>query len=297
MKSIIFLINKLSGRGGQSDYEHRIREYMEGKGVACTFFYFPLEDAEIKLKNRIRDTAPYVLVAVGGDGTVRFAAGLLLGTSVRLGIIPAGSLNGMARELDVPADLNENLRILLEGHTIRTDVITITDEGICIHLADVGLNALLVKYFQQGRVRGKLGYAMACVKALIRRTRMKVTVVCGEKEMTRNAVMVLLANARKYGTGAVVNPKGNISDGYFEVVMVKKLGPVSILKMFLKHTRFHPSKIEVIHAKTVSIESIHSMHFQTDGEYIGKVKKLYAEILPGQLNLIVPAESDAMNSA
>ena len=294
MKSIIFLINNSSGRGTQTNYEQRVREFMEGKDTDCSFFYLPLKDEGTRLKNRIHETAPYALVAVGGDGTVRFAAGLLLGTSVRLGIIPAGSLNGMARELNVPADLNENLAMLLKGRTVRTDVIAIHGKGICIHLADVGLNALLIKYFQQGKIRGKLGYAMACIKALIRRTRMTVTVEYGAERIRTNAVMVLFANARKYGTGAVVNPEGNISDGYFEVVMVKKLGPVSVLKMFLKKTRFHPSKIEMIRARSVSVESRHGMHFQADGEYLGKVKKLYAEIISGQLSMIVPGGSDVL---
>jgi diacylglycerol kinase (ATP) len=123
----------------------------------------------------------------------------------------------------------------------------------------------------------------------VNKGRMKVTVESRNEELMRTAVMVAIANASKYGTGAIINPDGNLYDGWFEVVIVRKLGIREVLKMFMKFQRFDPKKIEVISAKSVVIETSHRMHFQIDGEYIGRVNSVKAKILPAKLNLLIPA--------
>lgn len=100
--------------------------------------------------------------------------------------------------------------------------------------------------------------------------------------------MVVLANASKYGTGAVINPKGNLYDGLFEVVIIKQFGISTLLSMWLRPRALDPKKIEVIQANSVHINTHRKVHFQVDGEYLGKVKSVHADILPGQLNILLP---------
>jgi diacylglycerol kinase family enzyme len=101
--------------------------------------------------------------------------------------------------------------------------------------------------------------------------------------------MVVLANASKYGTGAVINPKGDLYDGLFEVVIIRQLGIATLLKVwFFRPQSFDPKKIEVIQAKAVHIETHRKVDFQVDGEYKGKVHHVHAEIMPGVLNIILP---------
>ncbi len=99
--------------------------------------------------------------------------------------------------------------------------------------------------------------------------------------------MVVLANASKYGTGAVINPEGSLYDGLFEVVIIRQLAIFEILKMWFKPKPFNKKNIEIIAASSVNIVTAHHVHFQVDGEYKGKVKKVQAEILKGQLDLVV----------
>ena len=98
--------------------------------------------------------------------------------------------------------------------------------------------------------------------------------------------MVVLANATKYGTGAIINPEGDLYDGLFEVVIVKKLGV--LFKMLITRRPVRADQIEVFHVTSVMIRTRHRVHFQVDGEYLGKVNRIDGEILPGQLKLIVP---------
>ena len=103
--------------------------------------------------------------------------------------------------------------------------------------------------------------------------------------------MVVIANASKYGTGAVINPEGSIYDGLFEVVIIRRLAFSEIFKMWFKPQPFNRKKIEVFHARSVEIETSKKVHFQIDGEYVGKVKRVVAHILPSKLKLILPPGS------
>ena len=102
--------------------------------------------------------------------------------------------------------------------------------------------------------------------------------------------MVVLANASKYGTGAVINPEGNLYDGLFEVVIIRQLAIIEILKMWFKPKPFNKKNIEIIKATSVHIITGHKVHFQVDGEYKGKVKEVKAEMQAHCINLIVPKE-------
>jgi diacylglycerol kinase family enzyme len=157
-----------------------------------------------------------------------------------------------------------------------------------MHLSDIGLNARLIKYFEEGNTRGKLGYAKVALKVLFRKQNIRVIIQAKDKTIKRDAFMVVLANASKYGTGAVINPDGNLYDGFFEVVIIRQLGIGTLLKTWLRPRSLDPKKIEVIKAQTVQIETHRKVHFQVDGEYLGKVRSVNAEILPGQLNILLP---------
>lgn len=119
---------------------------------------------------------------------------------------------------------------------------------------------------------------------------MQVSIETKNREIKREALMVVIANATKYGTGAVINPGGNLYDGLFEVIVVKKLALSELIKMLFKAKRFNPKKVEVFHTRHVTIETRHKVHFQVDGEYLGKIRKLTANIEAAQLNLLLPKE-------
>ncbi len=283
---ILFVINPNSGRNSRENKEDLIRNHVESSGISADFLLLTGDNDETAIRDQITASNPGRVIAVGGDGTVTLVAKQLLGKNIALGIIPAGSANGMAKELGIPEITESALEIAVNGQIRDSDVIRINNEHVCLHLSDIGLNAQLVKHFEEGKVRGKLGYAMVVIKTLWRRTRMEVTIKSGKEEQKHDAVMVVIANATKYGTGAIINPEGSLYDGLFEVVIVKKLD--ALFKMLLIQRPFNPEKIEVFHATSLLITTRKKVHFQVDGEYIGRLKRIEGEIMPGQLKLIVP---------
>ncbi|RYZ21355.1 MAG: diacylglycerol kinase family lipid kinase [Chitinophagaceae bacterium] len=286
---ILFVINPVSGGKGKSDWETQIRDSIRDSVHEMDFFLLTGEDDESSVRHHIERVRPDRVVAVGGDGTVKLVAGLLRGTSIPVGILPAGSANGMARELGLPLDAPSALKVVMEGRPKAIDLIEINGSEACIHLSDLGLNAMLVKYFEGSKGRGMWGYGRAVLRVLWQKQKIHATISTDGQTVNRDAYMIVLANARKYGTGANINPEGDLSDGRFEVVVVRRLNLVEILKALFTNRSFDASKIEVIHAQRVEISTRKRSYFQVDGEYRGKTRKVTAAILPGALTLMLPA--------
>ncbi len=269
-------------------WESRITEYFQQENIDITIYRLTGRNDIASIEDKIKKFRPEKVVAAGGDGTISLIAGLLLNKDIALGILPAGSANGMAKELGIPSVPEKAFETILNGTVRDADVIRINSNLISLHLSDIGPNARLIQNFDKGNMRGKLGYAKVVMKTLWRRTTMKVNITTSNRETEHDAEMVVLANASKYGTGAAINPGGNLFDGHFEVVIMHRLAFSELFKMWFRFRPFDPAKTKIFPATAVKIHTSRRVHFQVDGEYIGKVNDVQAEILPGQLKLIVP---------
>lgn len=291
---LLFVINPVSGGKKKADPEAFIKNYFHERQEEIHFFL--LDKPQQTLTDLIRKIRPSCVIAVGGDGTVKMVAEELVNTAIPMGILPAGSANGMATELRIPADWEQVLGLITREHPstiMDIDLIQINGKETCIHLSDVGLNALLVKNFEQRGIRGKLGYALSIFKTLWQNKRMEVKIENKKMQLIRHAHMIVLANARMYGTGASINPNGDLTDGLFEVVILRKLSIPELLKMLFRHRPFDPAKTEILQASQVTISTRKRAHFQIDGEYMGKTNQIHAGILSRALKVIVPVTLEA----
>ena len=284
---ILFVMNPVSGGKKKVNWESVIRNYFKNLPHTIEFYVLSGKDDTGSLDYWIDKLGITRIIAVGGDGTLTLLAKQLIGKDIIMGILPAGSANGMAKELDIPDDPKEALDIVVNGTIKHCDILKINDDDICLHLSDFGLNARLIKYFDESPLRGMWGYARMVVKALWRKRLVSAHIVADNMDLDLNAYMIVIANASKYGTGAIINPDGNVDDGFFEIVIVRKLSFFPLIKMFFNYKRLNPKKVEVFRTKTATIITTKKTHFQVDGEYKGKIDKVYAKILPEKLKLLV----------
>jgi YegS/Rv2252/BmrU family lipid kinase len=291
-QKFLFIINPVAGGKSKVNWEAGIRDYFKRSPHAHEIYNTTGNGDIGSIKYWIDNWKPNKVVAVGGDGTLKLVAEALLGSDIPLCIFPAGSSNGMARELKMPMDLEECITVLFEGTAKRTDVIRINHSNICLHLSDIGINAQLVKYFEERNVRGKLGYARGILRVLINKRLMEVRIKRGETAIRRTAFMVVLANASMYGTGARINPIGDLHDGLFEVVILRRLSLTELLKMLFLDAPFNPQKTELIQATSLTIEVKKKAYFQIDGEYLGKTKRITAQVEKQALMLMFPPEKE-----
>jgi diacylglycerol kinase (ATP) len=286
---ILFIINPVSGGKAKTDWEDQIRSTIHDSIHEMEFFLLTGKEDESSVRNHIERVKPDRVVAVGGDGTVKLVAGILRDRAIPLGILPAGSANGMARELGIPLLPADALKVVMNGAVKAIDLIYVNNNEICIHLSDLGLNAMLVKYFEGSESRGMWGYARAVLRVLWQKQKIHAEIKTDTETVRRDAYMIVLANARKYGTGANINPDGSVADGRFEVVILRRLNLVEILKALFTNRSFDPEKFEVLSTQSVQILARHKTYFQVDGEYRGKSRQVSAKILPGALQVLLPS--------
>ena len=291
---ILFVLNPVSGGKKKIDWEPLIKKYFTGLSHSIEFFVLSGKDDSGSLQYWFEKFQPQRVVAVGGDGTISLVAKQLLGKEMALGILPAGSANGMAKELEIPEKPEEALNIIINGIIRCCDVIKINDKDLCFHLSDLGLNARLIKYFDESPLRGMWGYARMVFKVLWYKKLLTAHIEADDVDINIRAYMIVIANASKYGTGATINPEGNVTDGRFEIVIVRKLAISELFKMFWSYKNFNPKKVEIFQTKKATITTKKDTHFQVDGEFKGKINKVKAEIITSQLNMIVRNE-DAIN--
>ena len=282
---LLFIINPGSGNDNL-DYKTVIADFF--KSYDHHFEFYELEEgfSSARIKTAIETSKADRVIAVGGDGTLKLVANALKGTKTPVGILPAGSANGMAKELGIPLQLNEALELTITGLPKEIHVVSVNNE-LCIHLADIGFNAYVVKKFDNLSRRGMWGYAKAACQALLSRYLMDVEFNIGEEIIRSKAAMVVIANATSYGTGVKINPEGKLDDDVFEIILIKKYSFLEIFKIRFTNQPFNPEKIELFHTKNLQIKTRHKVHFQVDGEYIGKVNAVEAHLLPAAITVLV----------
>lgn len=290
LSKLLFVINPISGGYDKIGIQTGIHKYYKNKSHTIEILELSGRNGGLDVHEKIKIWQPDAVIAVGGDGTVKMIAEQLQGTQIPLGILPAGSANGLAKELNIPSSFPEALESIMNGVIKDVDLIRINGKEVCIHLSDIGLNALLVKYYAMGGVRGKWGYAKAIFRVFLQRQLIRTQLYLNGQQVERKAFMIVLANARTYGTGAVINPGGDITDGIFEVVVIKELSLWEVLKMLIIDKPFDPEKIEILQATDIRIDIAKRAHFQVDGEYRGKLSSVHARIVPAALRLIFPAD-------
>ena len=284
---LLFIINPGSG-SKDFDFKEHISNYFSDKPHHADYYELPQQCSKEDLTKAIKDAAADRVVAVGGDGTLKLVAEALLQKDTPIGLIPAGSANGMAKELGIPDDPDEALDIIVNGTPKKIHAVIVNDE-LCIHLADIGFNAYIIKKFDDLPQRGMLGYAKAAWQALWKHHKMEVEIHTGTELVTSEAAMVVIANATMYGTGVQINPEGKLDDDVFEVILIKKYSIMEILKIKFTNLPFNPETIEIFKTNKLEIKSRHKAHFQVDGEYQGKVNTITAKLVPDAIQVIVSA--------
>lgn len=293
MQNILFIINHKAGDDKPTNLKDIIVDL--GKQLNYKFHIYYLGDnPEQGIKSAIHQYEPTTVAAAGGDGTINLVASIIKNSTIKLLIIPNGSANGMAKEFNMPAAADECIKLLQTGKTATIDLLLI-NQNISAHLADVGLNARIVRRFQLDRKRGLLTYAKHLFNEIFFIKSKTFLIETEEKTRKVKAVSLTFANATKYGTGAVINPEGKLNDGFFEICIVKPFANIHLFSIALKMFRNrlnYSAYFETISCKKATIRCKRKTLLQIDGEVIGRTKEINLTCLPAALHVIIPAHLD-----
>ena len=292
----LFIVNPVAGDGSQENLQREVEDYASDRDLTCYFLETTGEQDPDRIRQALKQYRPDIAFACGGDGTVNMLGTILRGTSITLGIIPRGSANGLATELQLPYNVPNCLDVLLSGPRIQLDSLIINETHDCLHLADVGYNAQLIHDFEALEERGKIGYAKGFLRTMRRRPTATMVYPGSSGKKARRIIMAVFANARMYGTGAIINPDGRLNDEKFELVLFRPwprwyflyLGLLSITGR-IKASGY----VEIITRSKLQVTLQNPLPLQIDGEPMGKVFKLSVKVSKEKIALAVPASYDS----
>jgi diacylglycerol kinase (ATP) len=232
-----------------------------------------------------------IVVAAGGDGTVRLVAKELLGTRSALGILPLGSVMNVARMVGLPRDLEESARILRQGHVRRIDVGLVGDR-VFLEAASVGLHAAISRDIQ----RVDEGDYSAVLRSMVtafryRPSRMTIELDDG-RTIDRRALLVAVTIGPFLGAGFTVAPEAAIDDGLFDVRAFLHYSKRELILNFASIAfgrRAYVPHALTERASRVRISSHTSLPARADGEDLGTTPVLF-EIRPGWLRVVAPED-------
>lgn len=306
-----------------------IAELREMSMRACSIRYMPeplwyfttAEDPGRGQAQAAIDAGADVVVAVGGDGTVRAVAAAVANTDIRLGILPMGTGNLFARNLDLPlGDSAELLRTILEGDDASIDVVWLDierahrghedrDRHICLVIAGAGFDAEMVAGADD-KLKRKLGwfaYFLAAARH-VGEKRMEASVsVDGSNPVTSQMRTALVANVGSLPGGIRLIPDASVTDGSLDVATLDaRAGVVGWTDLFGKVMAqgaglkqpdalkaWRTSRIDHVRGTSVDIQMKHPQKVQVDGEPLGRATGIHAEVAHGALTIRVPASKKA----
>jgi YegS/Rv2252/BmrU family lipid kinase len=239
-------------------------------------------------KSAVRRGARLVL-AWGGDGTINEVASALAFDDVPLGIVPAGSGNGLARELGVHPRAEKAIADALQAVPRQMDVGEI-DGHLFANIAGIGFDAHVASRFATASRRGFIGYAGITVRALRSYRPQHYTVTIDGIETAHRAVLVTIANSAQFGNNARIAPGARVDDGELDLVVFEersRLATVCQLPRLFNNTVERAPGCTIRRIRAVTIESDRPMTYHVDGEPIDGGTRLRARIHPGALMVAV----------
>lgn len=240
-----------------------------------------------------------VVLALGGDGTVRSVAQVLAGTGVPLGLLPAGTGNLLARNLDfVLDDVRGAVRDALSGDDRPIDVgrVAVDDdaeERVFLVMAGLGFDAAIMANAPEGlksRV-GPFAYIVSGARHLKGESARVRLTVDDEPELRRRVRTIVVGNCGRLLGGLVLMPDAEVDDGWLDVVSIAPQGPLGwgavAMRLITRQRKGH-RRVEHWTARALTVSSDILQPAQLDGDPIGEVRTLRLRVDPGALLLRVP---------
>lgn len=231
-----------------------------------------------------------IIVAVGGDGSVNEISKSLVNTDTTLAILPAGSGNGLSRNLGIPMNLKKAILLINAGKTKSIDIIKINTDYF-IGTAGFAFDAYISWKFDEAPSRGLLTYIKVAFKGFWTYKSADYKVIVEGKERTiEKAMLVTFANSKQYGNNIFISPKAKIDDGFIRLVAVKKFPLITLFTfgyylLSQQITKFRYTE-EIVSNKMTLINPGTKIH--VDGEPLELDNKIEVEVLHKAIKVIVP---------
>jgi YegS/Rv2252/BmrU family lipid kinase len=246
-------------------------------------------------EQRTRNT-DILVIAAGGDGTYNEVANGLVHSNIPMAILPLGTTSVLARELNMPKDMERALDIALNGkaqtiHLGRITCKTHDSKLLTRHfllMAGIGFDGETVYGVNEKikTITGKGAYILSGIKTILRYNPSQITLKYDSEQ--RSGYNVIIGKASCYGGDFKITPDARLTDPYFYVFLMHQKGRLNLIRYIsgiIKESHLKLKDISYFRASEIKIEG--NAHIQIDGDYLGTTPAKI-DVVPDALKLVTP---------
>jgi diacylglycerol kinase (ATP) len=284
-----FIINPVAGAGGNKPLQ-QLELLAKANGMQPAMLLTAYAGHGKALAAESVANGYEAVVAVGGDGTVNEVASSLRHSSSVLGIIPAGSGNGLARHFGIPSNMAAAIKIIGRKKTSTIDTMEINGR-FSVNISGVGFDAHVAGLFASHGKRGFITYSKLSLREFIAYKPLPYTLELPDRKIETQAFIIVFANTTQWGNNAKIAPCADACDGLITVGILENLPaagiPEFVTRLFSgRLTTF--KNMKYIHAASVTVHTPIAVPLHIDGEPAGMAKEIKATSIPSSLKIIIP---------
>jgi diacylglycerol kinase (ATP) len=274
MKSSVSIIYNPAARRASNANIGRAVSFLEREGYSVEVLRTEKKGHARFLARGALEQRPSLVIAAGGDGTINEVINGLVWSDVPAAVLPMGTTNVLAKELNLPEDLYGALRVAVHGSPKRVSLGLIESEGrppryFCL-MAGVGLDGKAVHDVNQSikKVSGGAAYILSGIRNIAKYSPERIVFqVDGVEYVGYTAV---IGKASKYGGNYKVTPDANLMDPFLYACIFRSGRRIDLFRYSIGvlmgvHLRYR----DVAYLKASKIEILGKAHVQVDGDYLG----------------------------
>lgn len=293
----VIIANPASGAFPHNNHHEETVHYLQEQGWQVELWLTDGPGAAERLARRAVEQHISLVIAAGGDGTINEVIQGLAGSDSALGVLPTGTVNVWAREMNIPLDRAKAREVLVQGQTRRIDLGKVNGRYFLL-MAGIGIDGEVTQAVERKPLKrlGVLGYILAALWFGPGYLGFPLTlrVDNGDPVRTR-ALQIVIGNTRLYGGALTFTWLARCDDGMLDLCVVHKrslLGRLVVLgDIVLRHERRRLWVRYNTFTKVV-IETKNPVAIQVDGDPAGHTPATF-EVAPGALKVIVPQGAPA----
>ena len=290
-QKIRFIINPFSGLSRKKNVPGLIEKHLDTTKFVYDIAFTEAAGHAIELAKDAVIQDYDIVVAVGGDGSVNEVANALIGTKVKLGILPGGSGNGFAMYLGLGRSIKKAIKILNTARVKTIDTALLNGRPF-VNLGGTGFDALVAYKAKQSRLRGLYAYTKFAILEAWAYPIEKYTIQVDDQIIEEACLVIEIANAQMFGYNFVIAPLAELDDELLDVLLVKKAPKwryLFSLWRFFNHSFHKSSLVKTYKGKNIKISGKSPMPVHIDGEGFYIEDTLNFSIRPRSLQVLVPS--------
>jgi YegS/Rv2252/BmrU family lipid kinase len=295
-RSLLFFINPISGTKNKKHLIDLIERKCNQQQITFEITHTNKEGDYQYLPQKIEVDKITDIIICGGDGTIKQIASYLLNTDVSVGIIPAGSGNGLALGSGIGANFEKALDIIIKGKTEYIDGFFINGQFGCM-LTGIGFDAAVAYEFSKQKTRGLFPYIKLSLQHFFKAKAYPFIIEWNGSRIETNALFVSIANSNQFGSRIKIAPKATLSDGLLDVIVVNSKNKI-ITALSLLHQislgeiqdekNVSKKNVGYFHTEFVTIHNPALAPLHIDGEPVETSALLEIKIIKKAIRLLLP---------